>query len=234
LPLPIDDVYGCPGGYHIATVEDGPLAGVQPGSWGLELLLQERGRRVLAGGLNFGSLISTAQRGFAAFNIANAAAEPQRLQLALTGHGRSRDESLPLLLEVQRQVDGVRETLYRRELVIDMTQAFEHELVLQPGFHVIVLQSRAPTAGDDGGAVGRFFLSATTEFTNRAGGGFQGGAVIGGHHDELLGGVSGFAGICLPKAGDISARVIGLEAPAAADLRLRLLDAQLRETVVLE
>jgi Tol biopolymer transport system component len=234
LPLPIDDVSGCPGGYHIATVEDGPLAGVQPGSWGLELLLQERGRRVLAGGLNFGSLISTAQRGFAAFNIANAAAEPQRLQLALTGHGRSRDESLPLLLEVQRQVDGVRETLYRRELVIDMTQAFEHELVLQPGFHVIVLQSRAPTAGDDGGAVGRFFLSATTEFTNRAGGGFQGGAVIGGHHDELLGGVSGFAGICLPKAGDISARVIGLEAPAAADLRLRLLDAQLRETVVLE
>lgn len=236
LPLPSDEDSACPGGYHIATIEDGPLAGVQAGSWGLELLLQEPGRRVLAGGLNFGSLISAAQPGFAAFNIANAAGEPQRLRLALTGHGRSRDASLPVLLEVQRQVDGERETLYQRELVIDMAQPFEHELVLQPGFHVIVLHSRASSAQslDETAAVGSFFLSATTEFTDRAGGGFQGGAVIGGHHDEPLGGVSGFAGICLPQAGDVSARVTGLEAPAAADLRLRLLDAQLRETVVVE
>ncbi len=234
LPLPVDAASGCPGGYHIAVVEDGPLGGIQAGSWGLELLLQEPGRRVLAGGLNFGSLISAAQPGFAAFNIANAAAEPQRLLLALTGHGRNgRGESLPVRMEVQRQVGGQRETLYQRDLVIDMTRAFEYSLVLQPGFHVIVLHSRAASA-PSGSAVGSFYLSATTEFLDRVGGGFQGGAVIGGYHDVLLGEASGFAGICLPEAGDLTARVTGLEAPSAGDLRLRLLDAQLRETVVVE
>jgi hypothetical protein len=234
VPLPVDAASGCPGGYHIAIVEDGPLGGVQAGSWGLELLLQEPGRRVLAGGLNFGSLISAAQPGFAAFNIANAAAEPQRLRLALTGHGRSgRGESLPVTLEVQRQIDGQRQTLYQRDLVIDMTRPFEHEMVLQPGFHVIVLHARAPSTPASA-AVGSFYLSATTEYLDRVGGGFQGGAVIGGHHDAPLEEISGFAGICLPEAADLTARVTGLDAPAAGDLGLRLLDAQLRETVVVD
>mgnify|MGYP000750598082 FL=1 len=95
----------------------------------------------------------------------------------------------------------------------------------------------AATSGDPGGAPeGQFFFELTTSFIGRPGGGFQGGAVVGGYHaTHPFGGVSGFAAFCLATPHATSIRVLSRPSygPAGAqDLRLKLRDAQQRELVV--
>ena len=68
------------------------------------------------------------------------------------------------------------------------------------------------------------------------GGGFQGGAVVGGYHAaHPFGGVSGFAAFCLATPHATTIRVLSRPSygPAGAqDLRLRIRDAEQRDVVV--
>ncbi|MCC6593159.1 MAG: hypothetical protein IT479_07780, partial [Xanthomonadales bacterium] len=85
LPAPNPPNASCPAGFFIASAEDGPGAGLTPGVFGMELLLDDPGTRRLEGGLNFGGLVDAGQPGFAGFNFANPANENQRLNLRVTG-----------------------------------------------------------------------------------------------------------------------------------------------------
>lgn len=68
------------------------------------------------------------------------------------------------------------------------------------------------------------------------GGGFQGGAIVGGYHaTHPFGGVSGFAAFCLATPHSTNIRVLSQPsygASGAKDLRLRVQDAQQRDLVV--
>lgn len=61
-----------------------------------------------------------------------------------------------------------------------------------------------------GAADGEVFVSATTQFVDRPGGGFFAGAVVGGYHAaHPFGGVSGFAAICLGDQHSSTASTVG-------------------------
>lgn len=230
LPVPIPADANCPAGFFVATVEDGPGEGLRSGAFGMELLLDAPGTRVLAGGLNFGGLVDTGQVGFAGFTIANAANEPQRLNLSLTGSpSASSQQSYPLRIRISRRPDASTvQTVFDSTHSISLSTPFQTSLELIPGFYEATV---APTTGSPGGAPeGQFFFSLTTSFLDRPGGGFQGGAVVGGYHAvHPFAGVSGFAAFCLATPHSASLRV--LSAPSygpsgAGDLRLRILDAR--------
>lgn len=229
LPAPQPPNAFCPAGYFTATVADGPGDGLQPGIFGLELLLDDPGTRLLAGGLNFGGLIDAGQVGFAGVNLANAAGEPQRLQLSLTGSAASdAAQALPVRVRI---LDAGNAAIFEQDVTLSLAQAWEAQIVAQPGYYTATVGLQEAQAGDVGGpAEGQFYFSFTTEFLDRPGGAFQGGAVVGGYHAEHpLGGVSGFAGFCLGTSHSSSLRVLGAPsygASGAGDLRLRLLDAQ--------
>jgi hypothetical protein len=229
LPTPNPANASCPAGFFIATVADGPQTGLTPGAFGMELLLDEPGTRVLAGGLNFGGLIDVGQVGFAAFNIANAANEPQRVNVSLTGSPSTDSAgSIPVRIRIARRTATTTDVVYESTQTISLASAFTTSIDLPPAFYEATV---APINGDVGGpAEGQFFFSLTTSFVNRPGGGFQGGVVVGGYHNwHPFGGVSGFAAFCLATPHTASMRV--LSAPSygptgARDLRLQILDAQ--------
>ena len=107
LPAPVPANANCPSGFFAALVDDGPGAGLSAGAFGVEVLLDDPGTRVLAGGLNFGGLIDVAQVGFAGFTIANSANEPQTLNLNLAGSpSTSTSASLPVRVRIARRPDG--------------------------------------------------------------------------------------------------------------------------------
>lgn len=98
-------------------VDDGPGAGLTAGAFGMEVLLDDPGTRVLAGGLNFGGLIDVSQVGFAAFNIANPGNESQRLNLSLSGSPSSNAAgSYPVRIRIARR------TATTTDVVFDSTQ----------------------------------------------------------------------------------------------------------------
>jgi hypothetical protein len=226
LPAPTPPNANCPSGFFVVEVGDGPGAGFQPGSFGLELLLQGPGTRELAGGLNFGANIDASQVGFAGFNLANAQSEPQRLNLELFGSKyRAPGEPLAVRVRITRRTASASETVFEAPASVTPEQGYRHSLELPPGFYeatVGVVDGRAGGAPD-----GNFQFSLTTQFIDRPGGGFQGGAVVGGYHgladnDRQP---SGFAAFCL--AVPHSASVRALSAPSygelgARDLRVRL------------
>ncbi len=235
LPAPNPPNANCPSGFFSAIVDDGPGAGLTAGAFGMELLLDEPGTRVLAGGLNFGGLIDVGQVGFAAFNIANAAGEPQRLNLSLTGSGADAGaEGTPMRIRVSRRTATTSDAVFEATELITLGTPFVTSIDLPPAFYEATV---APTSGTPGGAPeGQFFFSLTTSFIGRPGGGFQGGAVVGGYHaTHPFGGVSGFAAFCLATPHTTSVRVLSRPSygPAGAqDLRLRIRDAEQRDVVV--
>jgi hypothetical protein len=229
LPTPNPPNASCPAGFFIATVADGPQTGLTPGAFGMELLLDEPGTRVLAGGLNFGGLIDSGQVGFAAFNIANAANEAQRVNVSLTGSPSSSSTgSIPVRIRIARRTATTTDVVYESVQTISLANAFTTSIDLPPAFYEATV---APINGDIGGpAEGQFFFSLTTSFVNRPGGGFQGGVVVGGYHNwHPFGGVSGFAAFCLATPHTASMRVLSTPSYGSAgarDLRLQILDAQ--------
>ena len=236
LPAPSPPNAQCPGGFFIATITDGPGAGVVPGLFGVELLLDEPGTRTLAGGLNFGGTADVDQAGFAGFNIANAANEPQRFNLRVTGNAIGDSESsVSVRIRVARRTATRSDAVYETATTVSRAQAHVHSLVLPPAFYEVTVtpQSGAPR----GDADADFFVEATTSYVDRAGGGFQGGAVVGGYHSAAPGnGSSGFAGFCLATPHTTSVRVLSRPSygeQGARDLRLRLLDGGLRRIAVL-
>jgi hypothetical protein len=231
LPVPNPPNASCPSGFFNARVGDGPGSGVQPGIFGLEVLLDAPGTRKLAGGLNFGGLIDVSQRGFAAVNLANSAGENQLLNISLTGSARpGLGSSLPVRLKIERRSGGTSTTVFEQVANLTVSQPFQTTLEVPPGFYVAGVAAEGFPASEALGAPeGRFFFSLTTSFVNRPGGGFQGGAVVGGYHGENpFGTTTGFAAFCLATPHTISAKVLSAPnygARGARDLRLRVLDA---------
>lgn len=231
LPAPNPPNASCPSGFFIARVDDGPAPGVQPGIFGLELLLDSPGTRVLAGGLNFGGLVDVSQVGFAAINFANPANENQLLNVSLTGSPRAGlGANLPVRLNISRRSGGTSTTVFQTSTTLTLAQAFQTSVEVPPGFYVAEVAVEGFPASEAGGAPeGQFFFSLTTSFVGRPGGGFQGGAVVGGYHaDNPFGGVSGFAAFCLATPHSTSAQVFGAPTyggSGARDLRLQLLDS---------
>ena len=230
LPLPDPPFANCPAGFFVALVEDGPEAGLAPGIFGLNLLLDPPGTQQLEGGLNFGGLLDGSQAAFAGFNIQNAANESQRLDLTLTGNPASdRDATLPVRIQVKRNpAPDVFETIYETTTTLSLAQAFTHSLVIQPGFHVVTVMPEGASSAPGGGADGEVYVTLLSQFVDRAGGGFFGGAVVGGYHAApLFGGSSGFAAFCLGSAHSSTASVFAAPtygSSGARDLRLRLQD----------
>jgi Tol biopolymer transport system component len=235
LPAPNPPNANCPSGFFSAIVDDGPGEGLTPGAFGMELLLDDPGTRVLAGGLNFGGLIDVGQVGFAAFNIANSANEPQRLNLSLTGSGPNAGaEGTMMRIRISRRTATTSDSVFESTQLITMDAPYVTSIDLPPAFYEATV---APTSGSPGGAAeGQFYFSLTTSFIGRPGGGFQGGAVVGGYHAaHPFGGVSGFAAFCLATPHTTSVRVLSRPSygPAGAqDLRLRIRDAEQRDVVV--
>ena len=229
LPTPNPPNANCPSGFFSAVVDDGPGAGLTSGAFGMEVVLDDPGTRVLAGGLNFGGLIDVSQVGFAAFNIANPGNESQRLSLSLSGSPSSNAAgSYPVRIRIARRTATTTDVVFDSTQTISLTAPFTTSIDLPPAFYEATV---APTSGTTGGAPeGQFFFSLTTSFIGRPGGGFQGGAVVGGYHaTHPFGGVSGFAAFCLATPHSTSVRVLSQPSygPAGArDLRLRLQDAQ--------
>lgn len=233
LPTPNPANANCPAGFFVATVTDGPLAGIRNGSWGMELLLNDPGTRLLQGGLNFGGLIDLSQVGFAGFNFTNAAVEQQRLNLSLTGSTFANTD-LPVRVKILRNpAPNVTETVIEFVGQLSPSVPSLANLTVPPGFYVATVESNGLFGAAPGGPPdGQVFFGLTTTFLDRPGGGFQGGVVVGGYHAlHPGGGVSGFGGFCISTAHSASARVVSAPtygAGGAGDLRLRLLDAQNR------
>ncbi len=240
LPAPSPAFPSCPAGYFIATIDDGPDVGISPGLYGLAVTLDGGNSQRLEGGLNFGGLLDAGQEGFAGFNINNANNEPQRLDIHLTGHpSASLSGSLPVRIRVVRQpAAGVNITVYERTTTLTMAQPFIDSVVVEPGFHVAtVLPTGLAPAAVAGVADGQFYFQLGTSYVDRPGGGFFGGAVIGGYHDRHpFNGVSGFAAFCLASPQTVSLKSYAAPsygAAAAHDLRLKLLDVQRQELLSL-
>ncbi|MCB1613887.1 MAG: pre-peptidase C-terminal domain-containing protein [Xanthomonadales bacterium] len=231
LPVPAN-FPNCPAGYFVATVTDGPGAGLTPGIFGMELLLNPPGTQRLEGGLNFGGLVDGSQVAFAGFNFQNAANEPQRLNLSVTGAPSSnRAGSLPVRIKVIRQpAANVNELVLETTASLTLATPFTRSIELTPAYYVVTVAPEGAASVPGGAADGEVYVSATTQFVNRAGGGFFAGAVVGGYHAaHPFGGVSGFAAICLSDPHSSTARVLSAPsygATGARDLRLQLFDAQ--------
>ena len=233
LPVPALANASCPAGFFTTTITDGPVAGLTPGIFGVELLLDEPGTRMLAGGLNFGGLIDAGQVGFAGFNFANTANENQRFTLSLLGSPASNAAAtLPVRVKVLRQTSATTsETVFDSTGNLSMTVANVATVTVPPGFYVATVAVEGTTAGQIGGPPeGQFYFGLGTSFVDRPGGAFQGGAVVGGYHNtHPFGGVSGFAAFCLGTQHSASVRVFSAPtygATGARDLRLQILDAQ--------
>lgn len=233
LPVPSPANASCPGGFFIASVADGPGSGVSNGAFGMELLLDDPGTRVLAGGLNFGGLIDAGQVGFAGFNFTNAANENQVFNLSLTGSPASNSAgTLPVRVKIVRQTSATQSTTVLEDVVnINLATPATGSITVPPGFYVATVAVEGAAAGAAGGPPeGQFYFSLTTSFVGRPGGGFQGGVVVGGYHaTHPFGGVSGFGAFCLATPHSASVRV--LSAPSygptgARDLRLKIADPQ--------
>ena len=232
LPTPNPANASCPAGFFIATVADGPVSGLTPGAFGMELLLDDPGTRVLAGGLNFGGLVDSGQVGFAGFNFTNAANENQRFNLSLRGSpANNASGTLQVRVKIVRQTSATTsETVFDGSGNLTMAANSVATITVPPGFYVATVAVEGASVGPVGGAPeGQFFFELTTSFVDRPGGGFQGGAVVGGYHNtHPFGGVSGFAAFCLATPHTASMRVLSAPtygATGARDLRLQILDA---------
>jgi parallel beta-helix repeat protein len=238
LPLPAPAFPNCPGGYFVATIDDGPAPGLSPGIFGFDLTLNAPGTQRLEGGLNFGGSLDGSQVAFAGFNIQNTANEPQGLDLRLNGNpASSQDGTLPVRIKVFRQASaGVNELVFEAAASLSIAQAYTAALTLNPGFHVVTVAPEGAASVPGGSADGQVYVSLGSQFVGRPGGGFFGGVVVGGYHAAPpFGDNSGFASFCLGSAHAATAHVLSAPtygATGAHDLRLRILDHLRREVIV--
>ena len=135
LPTPNPPNPSCPAGYFVSLVTDGPGAGLTPGIFGVELLLDDPGTRRLEGGLNFGGLVDVSQVGFAGVNMTNPANEDQLLNLSLTG-SPSNDAGgiLPVRVTVARQTSTTSETVFVGTGNLSLSQASVATIQVPPGY----------------------------------------------------------------------------------------------------
>ena len=185
--LNVDPAQSCPGFFVLRTH---PGENSQPGRFGAEILLTGEARRTLQGGLNFGGRATADIGGFSAFSIANRTGEDQIVELTL-------EAGAPGRMRLERRSGGERVTI--RDVAVPGGQTRVTETV-PPGFYVV---SFNPTRSDST----NFSVAALTRFTDRPGGGFQGGAVFGGYHDPTRS-TTGFAGFCIAEPQDVEISVL--------------------------
>jgi YVTN family beta-propeller protein len=214
---------GCPG-YYTAVVS---LAdGAQPGFWGMQVLTTA-GQRLLQGGFNLGGAFDAngGNPGFGAFNIANAANEPQTVKITVlaqalptTGFSAA---NLGLSVQLlQQQPDGSRTPVGQ---AVSGPPPLTMSSTVNPGFYVVNITSLA------GSPRGTFQMSMETAFTNRPGGAFQGGVVVGGYaaRDASGNSTQGFGGFCISDGQTINISTFGAPTygdAGAGDLVLALKD----------
>ena len=213
----------CPG-FYVLTIGDGPETGIQPGSYGAELLLLSPGSRVLAGGLNFGGQMDASAPGYAAFTIANPANENQRVDINLTGfRAMAGNPAIRLQVTLERRLP-TQQTIVSQTVTVGQNSPYVSSTTVSPGFYVATVAPLDPLAGADG----IFGMSLLSNYVDRPGGGFQGGVVVGGYHDPVASATSGFAGFCLADAHTVQMRTEGkpTRGPAGAgDLRVAVANA---------
>ena len=187
VALPVDPALSCPGFYILRTH---PGAGSLAGRIGAEILLDGSGLRTLQGGLNFGGQATASIRGFSAFSIANANDEDQVVNIGLDAAASGR-------LVLERRSGGTTTVLIDQAVGAGETDV---TATVAPGFYVVGYQPNRsePT---------NYTVAALTSFTDRAGGGFQGGVVFGGYHNPTRES-TGFGGFCIAEAFDVSVSVL--------------------------
>jgi photosystem II stability/assembly factor-like uncharacterized protein len=232
LQLPTTAQLGCPAGFYVASVDDGPAVGVQPGSFGLEVLLDDPVARTLTGGLNFGGLIDAGQPGFAGISVRGMSPGPQSVRLELRA-GDLNGAPISLRVRVNRRTALTSVPVYDSQQELSLEQPFQHELLLGAGFYEVTVSTACCSSTTVGGAPeAQFYFGMTTG----SGPGFDGGAVVGGYHADIPGLVSGFAAFCLADPNALSMRTLSAPTygPAAArDLRLNLRDGDGRSLLSL-
>ncbi len=213
----------CPG-FYVLTIGDGPETGIQPGSYGTELLLLAPGSRVLAGGLNFGGQMDASAPGYAAFTIANPANENQRVDVQLTGfRAMPGNPNIRLQVTLERRLP-TQQMIVSQVVTVGQNSPYVTSATVSPGFYVATVAPLEPLPGADG----IFGMSLLSNYVDRPGGGFQGGVVVGGYHDPVASATSGFAGFCLADAHTVQMRTEGkpTRGPAGAgDLRIVVANA---------
>ena len=188
----LERVEGEPCGYFTSglTLQDG----AEGGTWGMEVLTTA-GNRLLEGGINLGGAFDADARsaGFGAFNIANRGNENQIVAVTINAEAIPTEGFLPENLGLSVQiVNGAREPVTDEIIGSDH---IEFEAELTPGFYIIRIKSLP------GSPRGTFSMGLLTRFVDRAGGGFQGGANVGGYIARKAGGSSttAFAGFCISQ-----------------------------------
>lgn len=184
--LLVDPTQACPGFFVLRTH---PGEGSQAGRVGSEILITGQGRRTLQGGLNFGGRATSSIRGFSAFSIANPANEDQVVELTL-------DAGAPGRLTLERRASGevidiIDQTVGAGETRVSAT--------VPPGFYVVGFRP-------DRTSPVPYTVAALTRYPDRAGGGFQGGAVVGGYHEPTRES-TGFASFCIAEDREVAISV---------------------------
>ena len=193
IMLPTDPSLSCPGFYVLRTHAGVPS---ESGRFGAELLLRGEGRRTLQGGLNFGGRASAAIRGFSAFSIANPRNEQQVVDIGVSVFAPGR-----LILERRSSAHG--DTVYIDRMIQAGQTAISATVI--PGFYVVSFQPTDATSTAYG-------ISALTSYVDRAGGGFQGGVVVGGFHDPSRANpatqATGWASFCISEPFEVEVSVL--------------------------
>ena len=173
------------------------------GRWSMEIQLPSQPGPLLQGGLVFGGGFGTAATpGFSAFNVMNRMNEPQRIIGTMEV---ARPEGMNYRVEVVRRQGGDQTVVFSEE---SGATVFNFETTISPGFHSIRVFS---TNSIDGLTSGTFNLQLSTQFADRAGGGFFGGAVAGGlmATDSASDTDTGFVAFCIAQEQEVDFTTFG-------------------------
>lgn len=197
--LAVDPSFGCPG-FFIGRVRTMDAA---TGRWAMQIQLPPDPGPLLQGGLVFGGGFGArAEPGFSAFNVMNRNNEPQRIIGTMEV---ARPEGMTYRVEVVRRQSGDQTVIFSEESGATL---FNFETTINPGFHSIRIFS-TNTVGDL--TSGAFNLQLSTQFVDRVGGGFFGGAVAGGlmATDSESDTDTGFVAFCIAEEQEVEFTSLG-------------------------
>lgn len=197
--LEVDTSFGCPG-FFIGRVQTMNSA---TGRWSMEIQLPPDPGPLLQGGLVFGGGFGTpTDPGFSAFNVMNRNDEPQRIIGTMEV---ARPEGMTYRVEVVRRQGGDQTVIFSEE---SSATLFNFETTINPGFHSIRIFSTNTVGGLTSGT---FNLQLNTQFVDRAGGGFFGGAVAGGlmATDSPSDTDTGFVAFCIAEEQEVDFTTFG-------------------------
>lgn len=213
--LSVNSDLACPG-FYFSQVSQQQFA--NGGVWGKELLLKGN-NRTFQGGLILKSNFKgdAGYPGYGGFNIANRNNEAQKIEINITQ--LTSYESRPAQVEVSLRDQNGND-------ILDSIQGSENLSLngeLLPGFYYFRVKSLEDSPS------GEFLADISTSYIDRPGGGFQGGAIIGGYFspDDFRADQKMFSAFCIADAKDIEINTFGKPSyglSGAGNLVLSLLD----------